>query len=48
MQSQFLEKENNSEEIYRRMIEEIFDDPEVEKNYSGSPQKTEDVESALP
>ena len=34
MQSQFLEKENNSEEIYRRMIEEIFDDPEVEKNYS--------------
>ncbi len=31
MQSQIPDKENYSEEIYQRMIEEIFDVPEVEK-----------------
>ena len=31
MQSQGSDKENYSEEIYQRMIEEIFDSPEVEK-----------------
>ena len=31
MQSQGPDKENNSEEIYQHMIEEVFDVPEVEK-----------------
>ena len=31
MQSQGSDKENNSEEIYQHMIEEVFDVPEVEK-----------------
>ena len=31
MQSQGPDRENYSEEIYQRMIEEIFDVPEVEK-----------------
>ena len=32
MPSQVPENENNSEEIYQHMIEEIFDVPEVEKS----------------
>ena len=58
MQSQGQEKENNSEEIYQHMIEEVFDVPEVEKasvtkNFSGSGfsnqilQKTESIDSFL-
>ena len=31
MKSQGPDKENNSEEIYQHMIEEVFDVPEVEK-----------------
>ena len=31
MQSQSPDKENNSEEIYQHMVEEVFDVPEVEK-----------------
>jgi len=31
MQSQGPDKENNSEEIYQHMIEEVFDIPEIEK-----------------
>ena len=34
MQSQGPDKENNSEEIYQHMIEEVFDVPEVEKTRS--------------
>jgi len=34
MQSQGLDKENNSEEIYQHMIEEVFDVPEVEKTHA--------------
>ena len=58
MQSQGQVKENNSEEIYQHMIEEVFDVPEVEKasvtkNFSGSGfsnqilQKTESIDSFL-
>ena len=34
MQSQGSDKENNSEEIYQHMIEEVFDVPEVEKTHA--------------
>ena len=34
MQSQGPDKENNSEEIYQHMIEEVFDVPEVEKTHA--------------
>ena len=34
MQSQGQDKENNSEEIYQHMIEEVFDVPEVEKTHA--------------
>jgi len=34
MQSQGPDKENNSEEIYQHMIEEVFDVPEVEKAHA--------------
>ena len=34
MQSQGSDKENNSEEIYQHMIEEVFDVHEVEKTHA--------------